>query len=128
MAAANSHFGRPAAAAAASRALGDRGPPVCVVVDDDDDELFSDATAAITAAVVEGLENCSRCGGGTRSWGRHGSAAAADAVSDRGDNRLLVSGSGLSALRLQPLRLPVSDNGSCKHAKVHLRLNNYTIK
>lgn len=31
-----------------------------------------------------------------------------------GDDRLPGSGSGLSALRLPPLKLPVSDDGSCE--------------
>ncbi|KAE9537823.1 hypothetical protein AGLY_005795 [Aphis glycines] len=99
-----------------SSAPGDGGPPagVIVVVDDDDDELFSDATAAIAAAAAAvGLgSNSSGGGGGDRSSAQHGSDAAVGGVDDA---RLPGSGSGLSALRLPPLKLPVSDDGSCEH-------------
>lgn len=125
VAAASSHLGIPAAAAAASKASGEGGPPVGAVVEDDDDELFSEATAAIAAAAATAVgfsvNCCSSDGGGgggvgdggDRSWARRGFVA----VGGVGDNRLPGSGSGLSALRLPPLKLPVSDDGSYKQTK-----------
>lgn len=126
MASISSHWGRPEATAAASRALGDGGPPAEVFDDWDDDALFSDTTAAIAAAAAAAAagfldSSCSSddvdgggCGSGDgeRSWARHGFKAAGGGVDD---DRLPGSGSGLSALRLPPLKLPVSDDGSCEH-------------
>lgn len=109
VAAANSHW---------FSAFGENGPSASVVVvdDEDDDVLFSDATAAIAAAAVAaGFGNSSSDGiggggGGDRSSARNVSVAAGGVD----DGRLPGSGSGLSALRLPPLKLPVSDNGSWK--------------
>lgn len=111
VAAANSHW---------FNAFGENGPSAGVVVvdDDDDDVLFSDATAAIAAAaaaVAAGLgkrssDGVGGGGGGDRSSARNVSVAAGGVD----DDRLPGSGSGLSALRLPPLKLPVSDNGSWK--------------
>lgn len=118
MAAANNQLGKPAAAAAASRAVGDGGPPP---TDVGFFALFIEATAAIAAATVVPGSNrrCSGgcdCGakGGDRSSAPHGSGA----VGGVDDDRLPGSGSGLSALRLPPLKLPVSDDGSCEHDRL----------
>lgn len=117
MAAANNHLGRLAAAAAASRTPGDGGPPAgaMVAADDDDDGgdgLFNDATAAIAAA--DDVWSGSSDGGGDRSSAVRVSVPAGGLADD---GRLLPArfGSGLSALRLPPLKLPVSDDGSCEH-------------
>lgn len=86
----------------ASRANGEGGSAV------DGGELFSGhSTAAILALLAADVDGGGGGGGGDRS-----SAPRHDRV---GDDRLLGSGSGLDALRLPPLKLPVSDDGSCAH-------------
>jgi len=65
--------------------------------------------AAAAAGLLDSCSSSDGDGGGDRSWARYGFRAVGVVDGDR----LPGSGSGLSALRLPPLKLPVSDDGSC---------------